>query len=60
MKPWMIERTEQERQQRRWQPLPLRIQQPPPEWIEEQERRQREEHERQAPRRGVVEIDFSI
>lgn len=57
MRPWIIERIEQERQQDEWRPIPLRIQQPPPEWIEEQERR-RQEQEQETPQRGVVIIDL--
>ena len=44
MKPWITDRIEKDRAQREWKPVPLRIQQPPPEWIEEQQRRQEQQH----------------
>ncbi|MCO4770386.1 MAG: hypothetical protein KDA24_10180 [Deltaproteobacteria bacterium] len=53
MKPWIIDRIENDRRESEWKPVPLRIQQPPPEWLEEQRRRQ----ERDAPsHRGVTII----
>ena len=58
MKPWIIERIEQERRERESHRIPLRIHQPPPEWIEEQERLRREELERRWPQRGVCIIDM--
>jgi Mg-chelatase subunit ChlI len=53
MKPWITERIEQQRAEREWQPQPLRIQPPPPEWVEEQERRSREEADEAESGRGV-------
>lgn len=35
MKPWIIERIEEQRRRQEWQPIPLHIRQPPPEWIEQ-------------------------
>ena len=40
MKPWMIERMEQERRENEWRPQPLRVPTPPPGWAEEQARRE--------------------
>lgn len=34
MKPWIIDRIEEQRRRQEWQPVPLRIQRPPPEWRE--------------------------
>jgi len=53
MKPWIIERIEQERREREWEPQPLHIQRPPPEWIEEQERRRESEESSGETGRGV-------
>ncbi len=53
MKPWIIERIEQERRDREWAPQPLHIQRPPPEWIEEQERRRDDSSEGEDAGRGV-------
>jgi hypothetical protein len=52
MEAWIIERMEQEKRDREWTPEPLRIQQPPPEWLEEQARR-RDEKSREDTGRGV-------
>jgi|GEM_PF-1766373 len=53
MKPWIIERIENDRRENEWKPVPLRIQPPPPEWVEEQRRRS----EREAPQeRGITII----
>ena len=52
MKPWIIDRIEKDRRDREWTPQPLRIQRPPPEWIEEQ-RRRREEQPEEETGRGV-------
>ena len=43
MRAWIIERIERERREQQWQPRPLHIQQPPPEWVEEQERLREDE-----------------
>ena len=58
MRPWIIERQREERRQREWRPEPLRIRQPPREWIEEQERRRSDEAERNQPTRGVLIIEM--
>jgi hypothetical protein len=57
MRPWIIDRIEEQRREEQWQRLPLRIQQPPPEWIEEQERRERQEDEEPGDR-GVTIIQM--
>jgi hypothetical protein len=57
MKPWIIERIEEQRRQQEWQPIPLHIQQPPPEWIEQ--RRRERESDRERSDRGVTIIDDS-
>jgi hypothetical protein len=50
MKPWIIERIEKDKAQPSWERVPLRIQPPPPEWIEQEQRR----HERSGPsERGI-------
>ena len=41
MKPWIIDRIEHDRRRQEWKPVPLHIQQPPPEWIERQREQQR-------------------
>ena len=53
MKPWIIERIEQQRRNQEWQPVPLHIQQPPPEWIE---RQRQNEQRRDRSDRGVCII----
>ncbi len=69
MKPWIIERIEEQRRRQEWQPIPLHIQQPPPEWIERHRRDQdsdREDTDRgvtiigedRASQRGVTIIDL--
>ena len=50
MKPWIIDRIDNDRREQEWQPVPLRIQPPPPAWIEEERRRHRKDHPRD---RGV-------
>ena len=57
MKPWIIDRIEKQRRQQEWQPIPLHIQQPPPEWIEQ--RRREQESDRDRSDRGVTIIDDS-
>jgi hypothetical protein len=59
MDPWMIERIEDERRRQEQQDrrIPLRIHEPPPEWVEEQQRRQ-EAEQREPSNRGVWIIDL--
>ena len=68
MKPWIIDRIENDRREQEWQPVPLRIQPPPPGWIEEERQRREQEgpHDRgvaiigddKPSDRGVVIIDL--
>ena len=57
MRAWVIERMKQERRDQEWQPQPLHIQHPPPEWIEEQERKRDEESSGESSR-GVWIFEF--
>ncbi len=59
MDPWIIERIEEERRRREQQDrrVPLRIHEPPPEWIEYQRRRQ-EAEPTEPSHRGVWIIDL--
>ncbi len=53
MNPGIIDRSETDRREQEWRPVPLRIQPPPPGWTEEERRR----HEQEDPRdRGVTII----
>ncbi len=58
MQSWIIERLEKERRERERARLPLHIQRPPPEWIEEQERRRKEETPDGKNDRGVWIFEF--
>ncbi len=53
MKPWIIDRIERRREDEAYRPVPLRIQPPPPEWIEQKRREQEPEQRRD---RGVTII----
>lgn len=58
MKPWIIEQVKRERREREWKPVPLHIQEPPPEWIREQEREAEKAPAPDKPERGVWIIDL--
>lgn len=59
MDPWIIQRIEEERRRREQQDrrVPLRIHEPPPEWIEEQ-RERRDAEQNEPSNRGVWIIDL--
>jgi len=58
MQPWIRERIERERREQEDRRIPLHIQEPPPEWIDEMNRRRAEHEEQPTPRRGVVIIEM--
>jgi hypothetical protein len=53
MRPWRRDRIDKDPPEGSWEPQPLRIQPPPPEWVEEQERRKREREDERDGERGV-------
>ena len=53
MEPWIRDRLERERQERSWRRQPLRIQPPPPEWVEERERERERDPDEENDGRGV-------
>ena len=58
MEPWIRERVERQRREQEDRRIPLRIHQPPPEWIEHHEEQRRRQQRDEAPQRGVVIIDL--